>query len=225
MDWTNAVFTIVTSVLCSMIASFIFWTLSFKASTTKIEFSSKIERSYRDNKFKLRVRFINIGPADLFDIRYLARLMYRSEKKGGLHGRGTAVYLDLGQRSVSPILFGKKEQMKRKHVVFSWTVALSESEDFYRVFSRAYHPDHIRKKAETHTLTFDDIIGEYQDNLTVRIFAFGIDSMTGVEKMFMSPHYTIKDIVTGHFNSANVSYKKYKDYVSHILSIKSSENS
>lgn len=223
MDWGEAVFTIVTSVICSIIAAYVFWTLSSKAKTTNIVFSPYIERSVREGKYKLRIRFINTGPADLFDVRFIARLIYQPRTRSEREGRGTTVYLNVGQRSMSPVLYGKNEQMRRPKEVFSWTTVLARSDSFYGVFSRGYHPENIKKKAEEKTLTFDDIIDEYGENFYIRIFVFGIDSMTGIEKMFVSPFYKAGDIVTGRFNSAHITIKKYGDYIDHILTVNPSK--
>lgn len=219
MDWGNVFFTIIISVICSVVATFIFWTLSFKASSTNIVFSPIIERSFRENRYRLRIRIINKGRADLFDIRFVARLIYRPRPENGRRGKKTIVHLNLGQRSMVPVLYGKKEQMKRRRDVFSWTVVLSENDDFYRVFSRSYHPDYIKNKAEEKTLKLNDVIEEYNDSISICVYAFGIDSFTGIEKLFMSPRYRAHDIITGSFNPANTYLEEYDDYVNYILSV------
>lgn len=225
MTWGEAVFTIVTSVICSMVATYFFWTLSSKAKTTNIVFSPYIERSKREGRYKLRIRFINTGRADLFDVRFIARLIYQPRTREEREGRGTTVYLNVGQRSMSPVLYGKKEQMRRPKEVFSWTSVLARSDSFFGVFSRGYHPENIKEKAKARTLTFDDIKDEYGENFYIQIFVFGIDSMTGIEKAFVSPFYKAGDIVTGCFNSAHTTKEKYKDYIDHILTVNPSKMS
>lgn len=222
MEWVQTFVTIMTSVICSIVATSLFWKLSFKAKSTNMVFSSDIERSFQENRFKLRLRIINTGPANLFDIRFVARLFYRPRTKNERLGRKTIAHLSLGQRSMSPILYGKKEQMKRSRDVFCWTLVLEESDDFYRVFSRDYYPDHIKNKAEKRTLKLDDVIEEYNDSISIRVYAFGIDSMTGIEKLFISPRYRVHNIITGRYNPTNTYFKKYNDYVNYILSVHSS---
>lgn len=92
---------------------------------------------------------------------------------------------------------------KKRESVLCWTATILESEDFYNAFSRWYNPIDIIEKAKSKTLTFDDIIDEYENSLKFKIFAFGIDSMTGVEKMFESPEYTAEDIRIGKYNPAH----------------------
>lgn len=211
-------------IICSVLAAFVFWTLSFRAPTTKIVFSPKLERSFRDNKYRLRIRFINTGPADLYDIRYIARLSYKPKNaKGAVEARKTVAYINVGQRSSSPVLYGKKVQKQKRNIVLCWTATLIESEDFYSTFSRWYNPDHIIEKAKAKTLTFDHVLEEYKESVKFKIFAFGIDSMTGIEKMFASCDYAHEDIITGKFNPAHVIINRYSDYVNYILSVKESE--
>ena len=219
MDWNEAIFTIVTSTVCSVIASYVFWTLSFKVSTTKIIFSHHIEKSYREDRYKLRIRMINTGPADLFDVRFVARLMYKPRMKSERQGRATAVYLNVGHQSMLPILYGRQKQKKYPTAVLAWTSVLEESEHFFSEFSKQHHPEEIRTKANDKTLTVNDVIVEYGEHLHIRIFAFGTDSMTGIEKMFMSPRYTTKDVTVGRYNSPNKNYIWYRNYINHIMNI------
>ena len=219
MDCNDAIFTIVTSIICSVIASYVFWTLSFKVSTTKIIFSHHIEKSLREGRYKLRIRMVNTGPADLFDVRFVARLMYKPRMKGERQSRATAVYLNFGHQSMLPILYGKQKQKKHPTAVLSWTSVLEESDDFYSEFSKQHHTDAIRAKALNKTLTVDDVIVEYSENSHIRIFAFGTDSMTGIEKMFLSPRYTANDLIIGRFNTPNKKFKWYRNYINYIMDI------
>lgn len=201
-------------IACSIVASRVFWRLSFRRLTTNIQFAPALEKSKTPNGITYRVRLINTGKGDLFDVKYVARMSYRTP-----NSRPRVVYIDFGQRSEGPVLYGKNEQNRRSEEVFSWTAKIEAGDEFFKVFTSKEYSKQIIKKAKNKTLTLADIIQTYNDSFFIKIYVFGTDSITGVKKMFQSPRYRTKDIKEGKYKSPNVHIENYEQYVHHILSI------
>lgn len=56
---------IIISILCSIVASYMFWIFTFRISETKVKFSDHIEKSLNvygvPNLYRYRMKFVNIG--------------------------------------------------------------------------------------------------------------------------------------------------------------------
>lgn len=205
-------------ILCSVIAASLFWKYSFRRGTTKIRFAPELEKSYDKEGVRYRIRLINTGKGDLFDVKYTVRISHRRPE-----ARPQVVYMRLGQKSEAPIIYGRKEQNKRKKEVLCWTMRINPSEEFYRAFSSKEYPDSIRTKAENRTLTLEEIISTYKDSFVLTIYVFGTDSLTGTARMFTSPKYMPANIKEGKYKRANVYWNKYEKYVKYILTVDDSQ--
>jgi len=205
--------------LCSFVATYIFWNCSSKLVSTRIRFAPKIERSVNPDDpstHRLRIKLINVGWGDVYDVNYMVRLSYRQKNE---YRPYRSVRLDLGQRSFAPAIYGRKMQRKRRKHVCTWTLRFHRTDEFYTDFARANHKAEIRERAEAKLLTFDDVIEEYKDSIKITVFAFGVDSLTGVERFFRSKDYFYEDIVEGHYNTSRIWKTKYSEYLEYVLSI------
>lgn len=207
----------VIGVLCSIVAAWIFWYFSFKRSNVNIKFADQIEKSpnaFGNKGYRYRIKLINIGRENLIEVSFFAKLFIKRKRIKN------SCYLRFGYRDFTPILYGRKWQNKKKNrnIGFSWTIELGMSEETFLEFSKKFYPKEIRAAAAKRTLTLDDILNTFQDDVQIAIYAFGYDSVTGARKMFTSKRYTIKDISEGAYRRS-VPMKKYKDYIENMLSI------
>ncbi len=208
---------IITGVTCSLAASVVFWYLTYRYSFTKIKFSDCIEKSvdaYDKKQYRYRIRLINIGRRDLLEVTYTVRL---SIKRGS---NTNNTYLGLGYSCTPPILHGRKWQNKYKIQEASWKFPLQMTDSTYEEFSKRFYTKEIREAAQNKTLTLDKIFSTYKERIEIIIYACGYDAFTGRRIMFNSKKYSVSDIQCGVFNKSK-EYKKYTDYVNHILSISS----
>lgn len=210
----NILTSIIIPIICSVIATRLFWWYSFRSGTTKIQFSPSIEKSTTESETRYRFRLINIGKGNLYDVKFMARMSYRTATS-----RPRIVYLKIGQRSEAPMIFGRKEQKKRPKEVLCWTLRINPGDEFFTSFSSKEHPPQIVKKAKNKTLTLTDVINQYGGSFSFSIYLFGTDSITGVEKVFHSPRYRVGDIKTGRFKSAAQYLRSYKNYVDYVMQV------
>ena len=77
-------------------------------------------------------------------MKYVARMSYRTPNSP--NSRPRVVYIDFGQRSEGPVLYGKNEQNRRSEEVFSWTAKIEAGDEFFKVFtSKEYSKQIIRQ--------------------------------------------------------------------------------
>jgi len=223
MSFWEAVLTgVVASVIASFIASPIFWYLTFYKSSTKIEFSSKIEKSLAvvdgAGKYRYRVKFINSGKKDLHEVSFLVKLSVRHEKTANF------TYLGLGNESRLPILYGREQQTgsSKKGCEIA---TLYPTQTTFSEFKKSLYADAIREKAKAESLTLDDILEEYKDRCEIVIFAYGNDAVTGARKMYESTVYKYGDnIREGRFSSVHLKdfkIREYEEYVYNSLKLTS----
>ena len=210
---------IIISIICSVIASFVFWILTFRISRTKVLFSECIEKSSdvfeNPDDFRYRVKLINVKRTDLIDVSFIVRF---SVSRGNTNSN---TFLQLGYPASLPVLHGKKWQMKNKERFASWCIPIKMTNSAYEEFSKEFYPPSLRNKAKERTLTLYDIFEQLHDQVKLTIYTFGYDALTGARRLFQSKSYTSIDVVEGHFKSPCHYYTKYSDYVSHILQIES----
>lgn len=217
MNIGNEIYNMILAIICSVIASYLFWLYSFKKTRVKVIFSDQIEKSkskHNINNYRYRLKIINIGKRDLHELSFVAKLSIRRKRSTN------SSFLRLGHQEIIPILYGKKHQNKKenKHIGFSWTLQFHLTDDFFQEFSKNLYPAQIRSKARSRELTLDDIFYEFKEKARISVYAFGYDSATGARKMFVSKPYTIEDMKVGKFNHG-AEKDKYCNYVKYIMTI------
>lgn len=213
---------VVLPIVCSILAAFFFWIFTFQYSPTNVEISNYLVKSHTKNGIHYKIKLINTGRRDLIDVTYVVRLGIKLDPSDL---QRTNYYLRVGTRSMTPILCGKKYQLKNPEADCSWTLSLQLPDILKQDFQSYEYPDIIRQKAENNTLTLDDLITTYLGTLNIDIFVFGCDAVTGARKMFQSMGYEASDIVEGRFDTIkNEKYVDgYKAYIKKILSVKPKE--
>lgn len=205
------------SIICSIIASFIFWYFSFKRSYTKIVFAEKIEKSKSvtpNANYRYRLKLINVGRENLVEVSYRAKITIVGKTR-----IRNSCYIQFGQQNTTPVLFGRRYQMKHKDRGFSWTLPFILPDTAFIEYSKAFYPEEIRTAAKEHSLTLEMLLNYFKDNITITVYAFGNDSVTGARRVFISNNYRNADIVEGRYQLSKW-FKNYNEYVSFILSIR-----
>ncbi len=189
------IISVISNIAISILASFVFWMLTFVITHTKIIFSTKIEKSlfekHQDGDPIYRVRIMNIGRRDLIDISYTAKVEIY------INGRKRTSYLSLGDEQTVPIFKGKDRKKKKKYSTYMPGIYVSDVAR--QEFSKAIYDPIIREEAKKDTLTLDDLLNVYGECLTIILFVTGNDRLTGARKTFVSKEYTRKDIIEGRF--------------------------
>ena len=196
MSWCD----ILLSICLSIIASFIFWVLTFKISFTKVIFSKNLVKSDfsidRIHKsYGYRFRIANIGYRDLIELNIVAKLLIKNDKSKHI------CFLDisnLGEQYFVTSLAGFKSRRKRKES-FLLTLTLYPSESMQHELTKKMYPKKIRKRAKKGKVKFQDIFRRYENNVIIKIYVYGNDAVTGARKMFVSKEYTMYDIEEGDF--------------------------
>ena len=196
MGWCD----ILLSVLLSIVASFIFWVLTFKISFAKILFSKNLVKSNFtvdgiQKRYGYRFRIANIGYRDLIELNIVAKLSIKNGESKHI------CFLDisnLGEQYFVTYLAGFKSRKKRKES-FLLTVTLYPSETMQHELTKKIYPKEIRKRAKKGKIEFRDIFKKYGSNIGIKIYVYGNDAITGARKMFVSKEYNINDIEEGDF--------------------------
>lgn len=208
--------------IVSMAVSVVFWWLTFKHSNIEIIFSDKLEkrkdiRVGKEGQYRYRVRISNVGKRDLFEVYMIAKLTVKT-----YDGRTNTTYFPVGEEGTIPVLVGKynikkkKENKKiykktgkwKRNNIYSYGLYINEIA--YNEYSKNFYEESVRKKASNKTLVIDDIFQTYPD-VSLTIFVFGNDSITGARRKYESKAYTNKnkdkdkddkgpDIVEGRFH-------------------------
>ena len=111
MELDNIVIDIIIGVLASLISSVIFWFLTFKLSRTKLVFSDYVEKSQDKidpETCRYRIKTINIGNRDLYEVSFVARLVIKAEDSMVENVCSPA----LGD-GINPVFRGKRFQNKK----------------------------------------------------------------------------------------------------------------
>lgn len=205
------------SILCSVVASFVFWILTFHISRTKVKFAECIEKSPDiygvPDQYRYRMKLVNIGSRDLLEVTCIVRLIVQ-----GKHTNNNS-YIKLGNYDVLPVLVGKRWQNKNPAGRCAWVLPIQMTSTAYRDFTKKFYPEQIQTAAKQQTLTIGDVLKEFYPKATIVIYVFGYDAVTGARRMFQSKSYSYADIVEGKYNGQKY-FKRYDDYVNHMLEIK-----
>lgn len=196
MSWHD----VVLSVLLSIVASYIFWILTFKVSFAKVIFSNNLVKSdftYDGIQkfYGYRFRIANIGYRDLIELNIVAKLSIKNDKSKHI------CFLDisnLGEQYFVTSLAGFKSRKKLKES-FLLTLTLYPSESMQHELTKIIYPKEIRKRAKKGKIELQDIFKKYENNFGIKIYVYGNDAITGARKMFTSKEYTIYDIEEGDF--------------------------
>ena len=160
MNIVYELYGILVAIICSVIASYLFWLFSFKATKVRVIFSDQIERSkstQAGTNYRYRLKITNVGDRDLLELSILAKLSIQRNKISN------NCYLRLGHHEIIPILYGKRHQnkIKNRRKGFAWTLEFHLTDDFYQEFSKNIYSKKIRNAAVLRQLTLDDIFAEY----------------------------------------------------------------
>ncbi|WP_324822226.1 hypothetical protein [Sinanaerobacter sp. ZZT-01] len=206
--------TILWSIFTSIVASFLFWILTFRISRTKVNYSSIIEKSKNTQEYpgeyRYRIKLINSGNRDLIEVSLLAKI---SLKLGKITNY---TYLGIGNDNTLPILHGKRYQKKNAGLSYAHKLTLYPTQTTLNEFKKSFYSPETRTKAKNGTLSLDDILHTYGSSAKISIFVYGNDCLTGARKMFSSPVYTSDKIKLGHFSFSkplNTKHLRYKQYI------------
>lgn len=207
---------IVLSILCSVIASFMFWIFTFLISGTKVKFAEHIEKSPdiygMPDRYRYRMKFVNAGRRDLLEVTCIVRLIVKGEYTNNNS------YIKLGNYDVLPVLVGNKWRNKNSVERCAWMLPIEMTDAAYRGFTKEVYPEHIQTAAKDKTLTIGDVLKEFNPNSIIIIYIFGYDAVTGARRKFQSKPYSYTDIIAGKYNTPE-QFKPYKDYIRHTLEI------
>lgn len=173
----NIIETILLGILSSVIASLVFWVLTFKISTTNVHFDNYIEKSKKgDEKPHYKIRISNSGFRNLIEVNVMAKILVEGAPKSSY------TYLAVGNKGFLPIL--QKKSLKK------YILSLYISNDTNNEFKKPIYSNEICHKANNNILTIDDLFDVYGERVKITVFVFGNDCITGARKMFVSPEYT-----------------------------------
>lgn len=191
---------IIFNILLSITASFFFWIFTFKVSFAKIVFSkylAKPDDTLSDNRklYGYRFRFINIGYRDLIELTVTIKIVIAGDTRSHVLVPDISNFQRHNFITFLPGMitykFNRRSNMR--------TMTFYPSESMQNELSKSKYPKNIRKLAKKGMVQFKDIFEEYGENVTIRIFIYGNDRVTGARKMFESQLYTMYDIVEGDF--------------------------
>lgn len=194
---------IIPSIVVSLLASWIFWSCSFKLSLTKVIFSkylAKPDDTLTDNRksYGYRFRFANIGRRDLIELTVTIKFIIPDGTRDHIL---VPEISNSGKQAFMTFLPGRRTHKKygRSNVR---TMTFYPSESMIHELSKKKYSQKIRKLAKKGTLQFKDLFDEYGEKLTIRIYVYGNDKVTGARRMFESHAYTVYDIKEGDFIGA-----------------------
>lgn len=212
--------TILFGALSSILASFIFWLLSFKWSTTNVIFSDKLEKSESASfpeKYRYRFRFSNYGTRDLIEILIKAKIVVNTGKKNH-------TFLNVGNSGFVPVL-----KRRKKNRLTAQIFSLYVGEEALNEFKKSFYKSEIREKAKSGKLSIEDIFTTYGEKVSITLFLFGNDSVTGARRIFVSKEYSINDVHNGIFLPLNEAHHNNRESaikaISNIQSKSREENS
>ena len=185
----NPLETILLGAISSILASFIFWVLTFKWSPTDVLFSDKLEKSNSTSDlgdYRFRFRIANYGRRDLLDVVIKAKIIISLSKINN-------TFLTVGNDGYIPLLKGRKYNQ-----VYSHILSIYIGDAAIREYKKSFYKNSIKEKALSGDLTLDDILEVYGDKVQIQLFIFGSDSLTGARRCF-SKVYTRIDIAHGIF--------------------------
>lgn len=178
-----------TNILLSLIASYCFWFLTFRISLTNIIFAKYLAKAYKpadaNEPYSYRIRFANIGYRDLIELTILAKLVIKENTHNRVFFMNVTRHEKEGLVVVLPSIVTYK--IKKRSNLRTMTLHISESmkEGLSDVLGENFQ--------------LDDLFAKYGNNITITVYIFGNDRITGARKLFESPNYTIKDIKEGDF--------------------------
>ena len=188
------------NIIISIISSFIFWILTFKISRTKVIFSKVLVKpndTLTDIKknYGFRIRYANVGQRDLIEVSVFAKLVIHNVERNHIF------FLDVsspGKQGFITVL-SRLSFKNRKEGGYCRTMTLYPSESMQHEFTKIKYPENVRQVADNDVINFKDIFDEYGENVTIQVFVYGNDRVTGARKMFESKLYTMHDIEEGDF--------------------------
>ncbi|MBQ9346565.1 MAG: hypothetical protein IJT94_04380 [Oscillibacter sp.] len=199
MDFTSVLHEILVPAGLSLAVSFLFWYLTFLRSGTQVVFSSVIEKT-RDvyewdlgasgeQPYRCRVRYANIGSRDLMEADFHVRITL--DRGRGIRNVATCT---LGY-GFSPVI-----RCRTHSVLHPYINTLNVDQHTRGEFLKKHlYGEAIAGKAEAGTLTIDDLLREFGCEMTIQIFLYGNDAVTGARRMFVSPLYREDCAVCGRF--------------------------
>lgn len=173
----------------SLIASLVFWYLTFKKDETALFFSDVIEESNSvktDGYPRFRIKIANLGKADLLEISIKVKILVSLSKKN-------VTYLDVGNAGFIPVL---KRPHNKKFSTSIFTIYPGELA--FGEYQKDFYDPSLREKAARHQLSIRDIFDVYDDKVKIIVYAFGNDGFTGARRVF-TKEYTKQDIRKGTY--------------------------
>jgi hypothetical protein len=208
----------VTSILLgitsSLIASIVFWLASFKITRTNVQFSSVIAKSKNTDEYpgknRYRIKIINSGSRDLIEIVLLVKISIERKESSYY------TYVGIGNENKLPILRGKKFQCENVRLNCAHILTLYPINATLNEYKKNIYTERIRTQAIKRELCLEDIFNEYGNDVSIKIFVYGNDALTGARKMFTSKEYKVADTEFGKYKKAKAALKK-RQYVQYII--------
>lgn len=210
--------TIALGVLSSLVASFVFWFLTFRFSGVKVKFSECIEKSHSiggdSGKFRYMIRILNIGNRNLYEVSLYAKVTVK------IRDVIYYTYVEVVEENQIPVLRGRKDQIANPKKRYGQKLTLRITETSREEFKKKVYPKKIQAKAFSGELSIDDIF-ECLPLANIQIFLFGNDAITGRRCGFFSPKYTKEKIAYGKFTKGKPfeGFRRYREYVNYMFAI------
>lgn len=199
---------LILGIIASLAASVVFWLLTFKISGTAVIFSEVIERSISatDEKCpRYRIRIANNGNRDLIEVSIKAKIIVRLSKDN-------TTFLDVGNGGYMAIL-----PRRKKGKIQTSTVTIYPGELALGEYKKSFYCSSIREKAEAGNLSVEDIFESYGDKVSIIIYVFGNDHLTGARRLAQK-EYSRSDIKEGSFQRLAKRKRKNKSSAVELIS-------
>ena len=158
--------------------------------------------------YRYRFRFANYGMRDLNEITIKAKNEVNLSKKNH-------TFLDVGNGGFVPVL-----KRRKKNRITSQVFSLYIGEEALKEFQKSFYKKDIKEKAKSGELSLDNLFDVYSESVTITLYLFGNDSVTGARRLFVSKGYKKDDVRDGIFCPVQVGcHTNRKSTVEHISKI------
>ena len=181
----NTFWTYALSTFLGIAASFIAWFIVAKVFVPRIKISPKISKQFdqTENRYKYRIKLFNKGMRDAFEFNIVAQI--RFEKPDG-----NTQLMQIGINSVPLAYLGRKKGR---------TMNL-KTEEIPEHHQRHLSPELRERIQKRERVPLEDILKHFGPTAYVKVFVMCNDGVSGQRQYFVSPNYTIDDIVSRAFD-------------------------
>lgn len=197
MDYINAITGFILGCAASGLVS-LFW---YKVLVPKVTFADTICRydSTSENEvYTYKIKFRNSGKRDIFEMYLYCSIFFPGlQLNNNIHTTGINLSYNF-----KPLF---KKYTDKTHTNPDGLVRIClNDEDMMMEFKRPIYPEAIRQKAESRTLTLEDLLSIVPSS-HMKFYIIAHDRFTGSKKIFESPSYTIDNIKHGFYKYGELS--------------------